>query len=243
MSIRGWVYIFSTESMPGLLKVGYSLKDPVLRANELENAGLPHPYLVEYEVLVYEPLEIEQCTHKELKDFNEAKEWFRCSLGEAIDAIHKAIGDREILLETIKGDLESKIERAERFIALDNGTVLDINANLMWAAKDNGSNINWVNAKNYCANYRGGGYKDWRMPTLEELEGLYVNNVHEDKIDIINCLVWSSKIHGLEKLFGLGNGVKLIAKAAYFNFGDNGRYWDYQSSDEGCRALPVRSGK
>jgi len=43
----------------------------------------------------------------------------------------------------------------------------------MWATKDNGSDINWANAKSYCENYRGGGYTDWRMPTQDELAGLY----------------------------------------------------------------------
>ena len=54
--------------------------------------------------------------------------------------------------------------RDGRFIAYNNGTVSDTQTGLMWAAKDNGSNINWVNAKSYCENYRGGGYSDWRMP-------------------------------------------------------------------------------
>ena len=43
----------------------------------------------------------------------------------------------------------------------------------MWAAHDNASNINQYNAKSYCENYRGGGYTDWRMPTQNELAGLY----------------------------------------------------------------------
>jgi hypothetical protein len=59
------------------------------------------------------------------------------------------------------------------FIAYDNGTVLDTKTNLMWAAKDNGSDIKWQDAKFYCENYHGGGYTDWRLPTLDELEGLY----------------------------------------------------------------------
>jgi hypothetical protein len=59
-----------------------------------------------------------------------------------------------------------------RFIAYDNGTVLDTRSNLMWAAKDNGSKVTWQDAKSYCANYRGGGYTDWRMPTLDEFAGL-----------------------------------------------------------------------
>jgi hypothetical protein len=61
----------------------------------------------------------------------------------------------------------------DRFIAYSNGTVLDTKTNLIWAAKDNGSNVNWANAKSYCENYRGGGKTDWRMPMQDELAGLY----------------------------------------------------------------------
>src|SRR4030042_2035306 len=60
-----------------------------------------------------------------------------------------------------------------RFIAYDNGTVLDRQTGLMWAAKDNGSDIDWSNAKRYCENYRGGDYTDWRLPTQDELAGVY----------------------------------------------------------------------
>ncbi len=63
--------------------------------------------------------------------------------------------------------------RDSRFIAYNNGTVIDTLTKLMWAAKDNGENINWADAKSYCENYRGGGYTDWRMPTQDELAGLY----------------------------------------------------------------------
>jgi hypothetical protein len=64
-------------------------------------------------------------------------------------------------------------DRDGRFIAYDNGTVLDTKTSLMWAAKDNGSDINWIDANLYCDNYRGGGYTDWRTPTQDELAGLY----------------------------------------------------------------------
>ena len=52
------------------------------------------------------------------------------------------------------------------------GTVLDTKTNLMWAARDNGSDIRWPDAKKYCEGYRAGGYTDWRMPTQEELWSL-----------------------------------------------------------------------
>ena len=74
---------------------------------------------------------------------------------------------------TAKSSTAGEKARDGRFIAYDNGTVLDTKTNLMWAAKDNGSDINWADAKSYCENYRGGGYTDWRMPTTDELAGLY----------------------------------------------------------------------
>ena len=63
-----------------------------------------------------------------------------------------------------------------RFIVKDNETVLDTRTNLMWAAKDNCSDINCANAKSHCENYRGGGYTDLRMPAQDELAGLYDAN-------------------------------------------------------------------
>jgi hypothetical protein len=47
-----------------------------------------------------------------------------------------------------------------RFVAQNNGTVLDTKTNLMWAIKDSGSDINWADAERYCENYRGGSYSD-----------------------------------------------------------------------------------
>ena len=38
--------------------------------------------------------------------------------------------------------------------------------------KDNGSNLNWTNAKAYCENYRAAD-TDWRMPTQTELSELH----------------------------------------------------------------------
>ena len=65
------------------------------------------------------------------------------------------------------------IDREDRFIAYDNGTVLDTQTGLLWAAKDDGKGMNEQDAKVYFKNYRAGGYADWRMPTVDELEAIY----------------------------------------------------------------------
>jgi len=132
--------------------------------------------------------------------------------------------------------------RNGRFIAYDNGTVLDTSTNLMWAANDNGSDINWANAKSYCENYRGGGYTDWRMPTQDELAGLYdAAKTQQNEaalsyplhltelIDLTSCCPWASETRGSE--------------AAIYGFHNFRRLWGPQSNYTGIRALPVRSGK
>jgi hypothetical protein len=84
--------------MPSLLKIGFSLKDPALRARELANTGSPHPYKVEYEALLDNPLETEQRAHRHLGKLREGREWFRCELQQAISAI-QLVAQGPIFLE------------------------------------------------------------------------------------------------------------------------------------------------
>jgi hypothetical protein len=114
----------------------------------------------------------------------------------------------------------------------------------MWAAKDNGSDIDWANAKSYCKNYRGGGYTDWRMPTQNELVGLY--DAGKSSPEACNR---SYNIHVATKLINITCGFPWASEtrgsdAATFYFGDGKRYWPPQSYGAGGgRALPVRSAK
>src|SRR5271157_742440 len=43
---------------------------------------------------------------------------------------------------------------------------------LMWTHQDNGADINWDQARSYCANLRLGVYSGWRMATIEELKAI-----------------------------------------------------------------------
>jgi hypothetical protein len=91
--MKGWVYVITNKAMSNLVKVGFTLKDPDQRANELNHTGTPHPYVVEYEILVDNPHDIEQATHKYLRVKREGKEWFRCYPEEAIAWIKTAVGN------------------------------------------------------------------------------------------------------------------------------------------------------
>ena len=161
-----------------------------------------------------------------------------------IDEIRKYASYRIERLEhwktTGKKTAPKEIKYDVRFIAYDDGTVLDTETNLMWAAKDNGADIDWYHAKNYCERYRGGGYTDWRIPTIDELAGLYDTSKayrstcgydeHLTELIRLTCNVpWGSETHGSD--------------AVGFVFPDGKRSWSTQSATIYHRALPVRSAK
>lgn len=111
--MKGWVYIITNRAMPDLVKVGFSTKDPELRAAELNNTGSPHPYTVEYEILVDNPHAVEQKAHKLLKHRHDGKEWFRCDAEEAILAIKQSAGVG-LILENFKGSDREKVRLIEQ---------------------------------------------------------------------------------------------------------------------------------
>jgi TIR domain/Protein of unknown function (DUF1566) len=58
-------------------------------------------------------------------------------------------------------------------VEIPEGVYLDPQTKLMWTIEDNGKDINWHEANEYAKRLRLGGYSDWRLPTIEELEKLY----------------------------------------------------------------------
>jgi hypothetical protein len=52
----------------------------------------------------------------------------------------------------------------------------DPSTGLMWAGKDNGDDVGWKGALKYCSKLRLAGYTDWRMPNMDEVQGIYDKN-------------------------------------------------------------------
>lgn len=67
-------------------------------------------------------------------------------------------------------------KQAEDEVAL-HPTWTDPATGLMWAKKDFGSDVSWEQASDYCTKLQLAGYNDWRLPTIEELEGIYDSSV------------------------------------------------------------------
>jgi predicted heme/steroid binding protein len=133
-----------------------------------------------------------------------------------------------------------------RFIAYDNGTVKDTRTGLMWAAKDGGKAIEEADLKTYFNNYRAGGYDDWRIPTIAELEEIYdegTENKHgyhlTELIDLAGEWVWGLDGRDLAISFGFIEGSPAIA---FFDGPGSGAWYQTKKTGGGgSRPLPVRA--
>jgi|ERR1700674_629062 len=111
-------------------------------------------------------------------------------------------------------------------------TWTDPTTKLMWAGQDNGSDVDWNSAVNYCKTLRLGGHANWRLATIDELEGIYdptqdVNGYHIKGGIRVSGVVWSSS----DRLFGEAWG---------FNFKDGQRTSNPTDFDFRSRAVCVR---
>lgn len=85
----GFVYILTNESMPGLCKVGMTMRSPHARALELSAAtGVPQPFGVVYYCEMKDPAAHEKRLHAEFDHLRVAgREFFRCEPEELIPSL------------------------------------------------------------------------------------------------------------------------------------------------------------
>lgn len=94
----GYIYVLANSSMPDLVKVGKTTRQPIERAQELSKVtGVPTPFTVVYEKLVEDPDAVESFVHAALAKkghkIAENREFFSSPVAEVIDAIVQAISD------------------------------------------------------------------------------------------------------------------------------------------------------
>ena len=107
-STKGWVYVVTNPSLSGIVKVGYTTRQDVAkRLQEFDQAGLPYPYEVAYKVWVSEPRKLERRVHQFLTIEKENKEWFRCSVERAQEAIDHLVSAHKELVHKQKQYTES----------------------------------------------------------------------------------------------------------------------------------------
>lgn len=136
------------------------------------------------------------------------------------------------------------VPAGQRFVDNGDGTVTDTKLNLMWSRNDNNGDINWRQSQQwvkYTFPYTlEKNYDNWRLPTLAELQSLYVEEggyesdcgqmVHVNPAIKLSCgWVWTSETSAIQaRVFNFERGIyysaRMVHKRAY-------------------RALPVRNLK
>ncbi len=132
----------------------------------------------------------------------------------------------------------------QRFIDHGNGTVTDRKLGVMWAKTDNQNDIYWNQIQSWLINDFPDTipqmYNNWRLPTVSELQSLYVedpkyNGYQTDcghsvkivpQIRISCILIWASDT---------ALGLPLA-----FNFNIGNAFSMDLHENKGCRVLPVR---
>ena len=135
----------------------------------------------------------------------------------------------------------------ERFIENGDGTVTDGVAGLMWSQTDNNGDILWKEAqswiKNRFAKSISARYDNWRLPTVDELQSLYLDRPDYPgyrtacgfevkmipQIQISCILVWTSN--------------RALGLPVAFNFYLGNAFTVEVHENTGCRVLAVRNAK
>ena len=108
--------------------------------------------------------------------------------------------------------LKGKYSADKRYVDHEDGTITDTQTNLMWAKEDSYSDIgkclDWNASWSYVNWLSTGGYTDWRVPTVRELETIYekskINKDYSGDITHIDLIFasggaysyWSSETAG-----------------------------------------------
>ena len=85
-----WVYVLENETLPGLLKIGYTKSTPDERAKQISNAtGVPLPYKVAWAFRCFNGELLEGEVHHALRKYrvNNQREFFQVGLDEAKQTI------------------------------------------------------------------------------------------------------------------------------------------------------------
>ena len=143
--------------------------------------------------------------------------------------------------------LAGVVSAEERFRDNGDGTVTDLQSNLMWAQTDNQGDVDWKQADRWVRftfpDTIQARYDDWRLPTLAELQTLYVRDDEYDGYETdcgqmvritpairLTCgWVWAADTQAIT--------------AAVFNFHRGVHYTERKAHYRSHRAIAVRSLK
>ena len=101
--MAGFVYVATNRYMPGLVKIGFSDRDPIThRVPELFQTGVPAPFKTEYYAFVDDPRSLERELHSAFSNVRaeENREFFEASVTEVYNKIQQLThGGKDVKLQ------------------------------------------------------------------------------------------------------------------------------------------------
>lgn len=132
---KGYVYILTNPSMPGVVKIGRTTRSPEQRCAELWNTGVPTPFAVHASAFSPDCVTLEQTMHMVFRSqrVTDAREFFRVSAAEAEEELrHFQRKQVDQLISEFLPDHRAVHES----IALDEEDVVDLGGALGIAPAD-----------------------------------------------------------------------------------------------------------
>ena len=143
--------------MPGLVKVGRTIRDPSKRATELSSTtGVPIPFVLIYSVRVKDQVEAETYAHTMLSQSgtreSNQREFFRIELSKAINVlvqIEKLFGEEDNSSLNVEKEIETYLQHGKNCYFGENEVIPDKEDALNWFLK--ASKLNSGEANYYIA--------------------------------------------------------------------------------------------
>jgi hypothetical protein len=93
-------------------------------------------------------------------------------------------------------EVTAKIEADRTASERLEGAYLQEKTGLLWARRDNGTDLDWYGADEHCRDLEVADWTDWRLPTIDELESLHdrrSNALYKvtPAIKLTACCPWS----------------------------------------------------
>ena len=106
-------------------------------------------------------------------------------------------------------------------LEVSTNVVVDDSTGLIWSRRDNGKRLDWHQATRCAQDLTLGGFRDWRLPTLEELHGLWDpphRNIRKP-FELTGAWVWSGTRDGADHAwcfyYAIGMRMRYPLKVSY----------------------------
>lgn len=124
MSTYGFVYVMSNSVMPGIYKIGMTMRSPHGRAAELSaSTGVPAPFTVAYYMECENPAVVENELHERFSDYRVSRnrEFFSIELFDVIDACSDYC-----ITDWLSNEARIAVHRATTFQAIGTGVSREV---------------------------------------------------------------------------------------------------------------------